>query len=50
MSHANGDVYQGEWKDGKAHGYGVFVDLDGSMYEGQWKNDLQHGKGKEIWN
>ena len=27
MIYANGDIYQGEWKDGKAHGKGVFVDM-----------------------
>jgi len=26
MTHSNGDIYQGEWKDGKACGNGVFVD------------------------
>ena len=36
MTHANGDIYQGEWTDGKANGMGVFVDTNGSMYEGQW--------------
>tara|TARA_B110000285_G_C14919470_1_gene511888 strand:- start:135 stop:392 length:258 start_codon:yes stop_codon:yes gene_type:complete len=50
MSHSNGDIYQGQWRNGKAQGFGVFLDYDGSMYDGQWKNDLQHGKGKEVWN
>ena len=26
MTHANGDVYHGNWKDGKANGQGVFID------------------------
>mgnify|MGYP000918978419 FL=1 len=39
MTHANGDIYQGNWQDGKANGHGVFVDIEGSMYEGQWKDD-----------
>ena len=50
MTHANGDVYQGEWKDGKAHGNGVFIDTKGSLYEGDWVEDLQQGKGVEIWD
>ena len=39
MTHANNDIYQGEWRAGKANGYGVFVDTNGSMYEGEWLND-----------
>lgn len=50
MTHANGDIYQGQWKDGKAHGHGVFCDTKGSLYDGQWENDLQHGKGIELWD
>ena len=26
MTHANGDIYEGEWKDDKANGKGTFVD------------------------
>ena len=50
MTHANGDIYHGEWLNGKANGYGVFLDVSGSMYEGTWKDDLQHGFGTESWN
>ena len=25
LTHQNGDIYQGDWKEGKAHGLGVFV-------------------------
>jgi hypothetical protein len=50
MTHTNGDIYQGEWKEGKACGKGVFIDQAGSMYEGEWKNDAYHGKGTEQWN
>ena len=50
MTHANGDIFQGEWKDGKANGNGVFVDTSGSMYDGEWQDDQQHGEGTESWN
>ena len=50
MTHANGDVYQGEWKDGKACGFGVYVDQNGSIYRGEWKDDQYHGKGVESWS
>jgi hypothetical protein len=42
-------VYEGEWKDDKAHGYGKYMHTDGAQYEGYWKEDKQHGKGKETW-
>lgn len=50
MTHANGDMYQGEWEKGKAQGYGVFADVRGSLYEGQWHNDVQNGVGTEHWD
>lgn len=34
MTHSNGDIYQGEWKEGKANGFGVYIDTEGSMYRG----------------
>jgi hypothetical protein len=27
MTHANGDIYQGEWKNDMANGFGTFVDV-----------------------
>lgn len=50
MTHANGDIYQGEWKGGKANGQGTFVDTNGSMFKGEWHNDVYHGNGAETWN
>ena len=51
MSYKNGMVYQGEWKDGKAHGFGVLVDPnENSIYEGEWANDYQDGHGTMKWN
>lgn len=50
MTHANGDIYQGQWKNGMAHGKGTFCDTKGSLYEGHWKEDQQHGKGIEYWD
>lgn len=51
MTHPNGDIYQGEWKDGKANGNGTFVRVeDQSVYDGEWINDEQTGKGTETWD
>ena len=30
----NGDIYEGEWKNHKSHGEGVYLSKDGSRYEG----------------
>lgn len=51
MTYANGDIYQGDWVNGKAQGNGVFVDkANGTIYEGQWDKDKQMGQGVETWN
>ena len=47
--HTDGDVYEGEWLDDKAHGQGVYYHEDGSKYEGEWFEDKQHGIGTESW-
>lgn len=43
MTHSNGDIYDGIWKDDKAHGFGIFLDGTNAKYEGFWENDLQSG-------
>ena len=51
LTHANGDYYIGQWQDGVANGYGIFVDKKGgSIYDGNWKNDKYDGYGIETWN
>lgn len=40
---ATGNTYEGGWKDGRAHGYGVFYWANGDRYEGGWKGGFQHG-------
>ena len=47
--HADGDVFDGEWKADKAHGFGTYTHVNGSKYEGEWVSDMQHGQGKEEW-
>ena len=42
----DGDVYDGEWKDGMRNGYGIkLVAGTAERYEGQFKNDAKHGRG-----
>ena len=48
--------YQGEFKDGKKHGYGVYKQIFNSnrkfeydMYVGFYENGEEHGQGTYIW-
>lgn len=40
-----GKRYEGEWKDGKFHGRGIYLDGLGDVYNGSFANGLYHGKG-----
>jgi hypothetical protein len=42
---SNGDMYQGEWKNGKPDGIGTMSYMLGGSYEGEWKNGKRNGKG-----
>mmetsp|Transcript_22538 Transcript_22538/g.34822 ORF Transcript_22538/g.34822 Transcript_22538/m.34822 type:complete len:83 (-) Transcript_22538:123-371(-) len=44
MTYADGDVYEGELKNGMAHGEGKNTFANGSVYEGNWKDDKPNGK------
>ena len=37
LRYANGDVYEGEYKEGKKEGRGTMRYANGSVYEGEWK-------------
>ena len=44
----NGDAYIGQFREGKANGYGKFF-KNGQVepiYEGFWRSNLYHGKGR----
>ena len=38
MESFNNEVYEGDWKEGKRHGYGKLTDSSQVIYDGQWKN------------
>ena len=46
-----GHHYQGELRDGVAHGQGVmdYSDVRGRRYEGEWRDGYRHGQGTEVW-
>ena len=41
----NGDVYDGEWLDGKRHGRGVYAYRSGDKYVGEFANGMREGFG-----
>ena len=41
--------YEGEFKDGKINGKGIYEWSDGRKYEGTWKNNNMHGAGIYTW-
>src|SRR3984957_14754261 len=46
---SNGTVFEGEYKDGKAHGHGKETYPDGRVFEGEYKDGKAHGHGKETY-
>ena len=42
-------TYDGEWQDGKAHGYGVMNAKD-YAYEGKFMGHKKHGLGVQTWD
>lgn len=45
LTYANGDTYEGEWRNDSACGYGVLIYANGCRYEGGWLDDRRHGQG-----
>ena len=44
-TYANGDKYDGEWKDNKKDGKGILSCANGDKYDGNWANDKRNGEG-----
>lgn len=41
----NGEKYEGEFRNGLCHGWGVYYYANGDKYEGEFDNGLKHGRG-----
>lgn len=41
----NGDIYQGQYVNGKRTGYGIYTFETGEVYKGNWKDNFRHGEG-----
>ncbi|MFD2742284.1 MULTISPECIES: PLD nuclease N-terminal domain-containing protein [Sphingobacterium] len=46
---ASGGTYNGDWKENKRDGYGVYNWKDGVRYEGEFRQDKREGKGSYYW-
>ena len=44
-SWANGETYDGQWKNGSKNGYGIWDGLNCDKYMGEWKDNKFHGQG-----
>jgi len=45
MEYTNGDVYDGNWKDGVKKGLGIMRYANGDVYVGNWNDDKKNGMG-----
>ena len=45
MYYNSGDRYEGEWKNDKREGKGIYYYKSGSRYEGEYKKNKKEGKG-----
>jgi hypothetical protein len=50
VSYANGDRYEGEVRDDKPNGRGVYTWPDGRRYDGEWRNGKRNGHGVYTWH
>ena len=41
----SGEVYEGDWKDGKRNGNGTYTFADGGVFVGEYKDSKKNGKG-----
>lgn len=51
MAHfKDGGYYSGDFVDGDANGYGIYVYPNGSVYEGQFSQSRYNGQGTLIYS
>lgn len=48
-TYTNGNVYAGEWKDGRKSGKGKQTWANGDVYDGQWLENRENGQGTMTW-
>lgn len=43
-------IIEGQWKDGKIHGFGRIIDSIGNVYIGLFDQGIRHGFGRYFWS
>ena len=43
--YADGDVFEGAWKQNAKHGHGVYMFASGDVFEGEFRLGKRHGWG-----
>ena len=46
----NGGVYKGQFKNGKPHGFGIWMNSNKNGYQGWWENGVQRGHGRWVFS
>ena len=49
MKYPNSDIFQGQFKNDKMNGHGVYKYADGAIYEGEFKYGKKNGHGVYTW-
>eukprot|EP01088_Endostelium_zonatum_P018011 TRINITY_DN55_c0_g1_i1.p1 TRINITY_DN55_c0_g1~~TRINITY_DN55_c0_g1_i1.p1 ORF type:complete len:227 (-),score=65.28 TRINITY_DN55_c0_g1_i1:113-793(-) len=47
IEYLSGDVFMGQYQNGKRNGYGTYVHANGDYYKGMYRNGLKEGRGEE---
>ena len=47
-TYSSGAIYEGQWKGGYRHGFGIQQWPDGARYIGEWRENKACGFGKFI--
>jgi len=48
MIYENGDIYEGDWKNGLEHGKGKIIYQNGDSYDGDWCFGFEDGFGEYV--
>lgn len=49
IEYTDGSKYVGETKDGKRHGYGIYIWKNGDAWYGPWEDGIRNGYGLELY-